>query len=98
MRSVGEDDSSIGDSGGGTRHALADRSDTTVRLAAALTELGIDCDVEARGTLAVLTPADGSSSATAGTLADAGLRAVVVAAARDLGFTHIALELRGEDG
>ncbi|MHB1222655.1 MAG: hypothetical protein ACYC2G_01205 [Gemmatimonadaceae bacterium] len=81
----------------GTRDALADGADRAGALSSALATLGMHCIVEARGSLAVVSPADGRQASVA-SLTDHALRDAVVNAAHDLGFTNIALELRGEDG
>ena len=81
----------------GTRDALAVGADRAGALSVALATIGMHCTVEARGSLAVVTPADGHQ-ALVESLADPGLRAAVVNAAHDLGFTNVALELREEDG
>lgn len=83
--------------GGGTRDALADGADPAGALSSVLAGLGMQCTVEARGSLAIVAPAGGPWSSV-GALADSGLRAAVMTAAHDLGFTNVALELRGEDG
>jgi hypothetical protein len=54
---------------------------------AALRALGVNCTVEARGTLAVLTPARGERG-----LEEATVRRAVLAALRAHGFTHAAVE------
>jgi hypothetical protein len=63
---------------------------TASTLAAALGAAGLPCAVEARAGLAVVTLA---SSSDAERLTDAELRRVVLAAAREHGFSHVALEL-----
>jgi len=70
-----------------------ERGDRTPRnaaaLAAAIAELGIQCSLEARGGLALLLPIPESVA----TLQSPETRAVVVALARQHGFTHVAIEL-----
>jgi hypothetical protein len=56
-------------------------------LASALAALGVLADVDGDGPLAVLRPRDVTPAL------DAATRAAVVAAARQCGFTHVALEL-----
>jgi hypothetical protein len=62
-------------------------------LAAALRGAGIACDVEARAALALIVAAP----AEATRLATEDLRRLVLALAREHGFTHVAVEL-GVDG
>ena len=73
-----------------------DRGDRTGRnaaaLASAIAELGIACDVEARGGLVLLLPAPESVSK----LAEEGTRRAALALARQHGFTHVAIELPNE--
>lgn len=57
-------------------------------LAAALSAIGYSCEVEARERMVVLRPAAGAHA-----LADATLRARVVALAAEHGFSHVAVEL-----
>jgi hypothetical protein len=57
-------------------------------LAAALSAIGLSCEVEAQERMVVLRPTEGAHA-----LADATLRARVVALAADHGFTHVAVEL-----
>ncbi len=58
-------------------------------LAAALERLGMACDVEAEGGLAILVPRAGVG------FPGTELRAEVVQAARQAGFANVAFELRG---
>lgn len=58
-------------------------------LAAALERLGLACDVEAEGGLAILVPRAGAG------FPEGGLRAEIVRAAREAGFANVAFELRG---
>jgi hypothetical protein len=53
----------------------------------ALRELGVQCAVEARGSLAVVIPAPGERA-----FEDATVRRAVLAALRSYGFTHAAVE------
>jgi hypothetical protein len=73
-----------------------DRGDRTGRnaaaLASAIAELGIACDLEARGGLVLLMPAPESVSK----LAEADTRRAALALARQHGFTHVAIELPNE--
>ena len=57
-------------------------------LAAALAGRGIDARVEPSDRLAILVPLDGTSPDWS-----AAVRAEVVAAAREHGFTHVAVEI-----
>ena len=70
-----------------------DRGDRTARnataLAAALVELGLACDIEARGKLVLLMP----DQASVVKLADESLRRAALALAKQHGFTHAAIEL-----
>ena len=59
----------------------------------ALRELGLHCAVEARGNLAIVTPASGERA-----LEDATVRRAVLAALRACGFTHAAVEPSDENG
>ena len=69
------------------------RGDRTARnaeaLAAGIAELGVECDVEARGGLALLLPAVGSVEK----LAEEETRRAALALAKQHGFTHVAIEL-----
>ena len=56
----------------------------------ALREAGLDCEVEARGALAVFRASDEAATE----LADDDTRARAVALATAHGFTHAAVELR----
>lgn len=71
----------------------SERGDRTGRNATALAEgiaaLGLVCDVEARGGLALLLPAAGSVEK----LAEEETRRAALALAREHGFTHVAIEL-----
>jgi hypothetical protein len=58
-------------------------------LATAIAELGLDCDIEARGGLVVLLPAVGSVAK----LAEDEIRRAALSLARQHGFTHVAIEL-----
>jgi hypothetical protein len=58
---------------------------------ATLRALGLQCTVETRGNLAVVIPAPGER-----TLEDVGIRRAVLAALREHGFTHAAVELRDD--
>lgn len=60
-------------------------------LAAALATIGVPCDVERRGRLALLVPRD------AELLADPAHRREVQRLAQRHGFTHVALELVDDD-
>jgi hypothetical protein len=53
----------------------------------ALRALGVQCTVEVRGNLAIVTPALGERA-----LEDAGIRRAALAALRAHGFTHAAVE------
>jgi hypothetical protein len=70
-----------------------ERGDRTRRNATALTsaiaELGVRCSLEERGGLALLLPATGSVEM----LQSPETRRVVLALARQHGFTHVAIEL-----
>ena len=70
-----------------------ERGDRTGRnasaLAAAIAALGVQCALEARGGLALLTPAPASIEA----LQAPETRRAVLALAREHGFTHVAIEL-----
>lgn len=81
----------------GTRDAPADRANTSSSLAAALHDQGIDCVVEARGSLVLLALKHGQPGDSTSFTNSAG-RGAILTAARDHGFTNVALELRGEDG
>ena len=74
------------------------RGDRTGRnassLAAAITALGLHCALEARGGLALLTPAPESVAM----LQQPETRRTVLALAREHGFTHVAIELPNERG
>ncbi len=59
-------------------------------LVCALSTLGIDCEVEVQGKLALLLAADGSMAR----LADDATRRHAVDIARAMGFSHVAIELR----
>ncbi len=63
-------------------------------LSATLLALSLDCDVEARGKLAIVSPRD---EAAVESLRSAALRVQVVTAARSDGFTHAAVELIARD-
>jgi hypothetical protein len=69
------------------------RGDRTGRnataLAAAIAELGLECDIEARGGLVLFLPAAGSVAK----LAEEETRRAALALARQHGFTHVAIEL-----
>jgi len=71
----------------------AKRGDRTARnarsLAEGLTELGLVCVIEARGTLVLLMP----DAASVEKLADESLRRAALALAKQHGFTHAAIEL-----
>jgi hypothetical protein len=54
----------------------------------ALSELGIDCKVEAREKLAVIVPRDAPAN-----LRDAPTRRAALALLAEHGFTHLALEI-----
>lgn len=60
-------------------------------LARAIGALGLTVDVEADGALAILVARPGTR------FPDAALRAEVVRAAREAGFTSVAFELAGPD-
>ncbi|GLC26304.1 hypothetical protein [Roseisolibacter agri] len=60
-------------------------------LLAALAQMGVACDVETEGGLAILVP-----RATAG-FPGSDLRVELVRAARQAGFANVALELRGAE-
>ena len=63
---------------------------TAATFSAALEAVGLACDVEEQGRLALLHLAgDGSA------LADAAVREMVTRLAAEHGYTHVALELRG---
>jgi hypothetical protein len=66
--------------------SLAQRAE---QLAAALAAMGLPVDVEPRATLAVIVASPPATTR----LIDATLRHAVLAAAREHGFTHVALEL-----
>jgi hypothetical protein len=70
-----------------------DRGDRTTRnataLAAAIAALGVQCSLEARGGLALLTPVPESIEK----LQAPETRRTVLALAREHGFTHVAIEL-----
>lgn len=70
-----------------------DRGDRTGRnaasLAAAIAELGLRCDVEARGGLVLLLPAPESVAK----LGEDETRRAALALARQHGFTHVGIEL-----
>ena len=74
----------------------SERGDRTGRnaaaLAAAITELGVECVLEARGGLVLLVPVATSVEK----LQDEDTRRAVLALARQHGFTHVALELPNE--
>jgi hypothetical protein len=59
------------------------------QLAAVLAAMGLPVEVEQRATLAVIV----ASQLATTRLVDAALRRTVLAAAREHGFTHVALEL-----
>ncbi len=61
-------------------------------LSAALRAAGLSCDVEAHDRLAVIAPRDGHVS-----FADVEHRRVVLALAREHGFTHAAVEVASTD-
>jgi hypothetical protein len=61
-------------------------------LAAALHALGVPCQVEARAGLALIT----TTAADAERLAAGGLRQAALAAAKEHGFTHLAVELSAD--
>jgi hypothetical protein len=61
-------------------------------LGAALATLGLPCDVEASGHLAILVPRPGAP------WLDRALRLEVTRVARVHGFTHVALEVTPEAG
>ena len=61
-------------------------------LADALTRIGIACDVEREGALAILVPRESADVPTA------EARRAIVRAARDAGFASVAFELRGPSG
>jgi hypothetical protein len=69
------------------------RGDRTGRnataFAAAIAELGLECDIEARGGLVLLLPAAGSVAK----LAEEETRRAALALARQHGFTHVGIEL-----
>ena len=69
------------------------RGDRTARKARALAEaiaaLGLECDVEARGGLALLLPSAGSVAK----LAEEETRRAALALAKQHGFTHVGIEL-----
>ena len=69
------------------------RGDRTGRnasaLAAAIAELGLECDIEARGGLVLFLPTAGSVAK----LAEEETRRAALALAREHGFTHVAIEL-----
>lgn len=67
------------------------------RLRADLASMGLGCDVEARGALALLLLGRGDDADTLARLARGGARESVVRAAKAHGFTHVALELREGD-
>ena len=62
-----------------------------VALAAALERLGMACDVEMEGGLAILVPRARAA------FPDGDLRVEVVRAARAAGFANVAFELRGPE-
>jgi hypothetical protein len=68
--------------------SLAQRAE---QLAAALAAMGLPVDIEPRATLAVILTSQPATTR----LIDATLRRAVLAAAREHGFTHVALELGG---
>ena len=61
-------------------------------LEGALAERGLVCRVEGRAGLAVLI----ADAATVAALGDVELRRVALALAREHGFSHVAIELRGD--
>jgi hypothetical protein len=61
-------------------------------LAGAIAELGLSCDVEARGGLVLLLPAP----EVVAKLAEDGTRRAALSLARQHGFTHVAIELPSE--
>jgi hypothetical protein len=69
------------------------RGDRTARnaeaLATAIAELGLNCDIEARGGLVVFLPAADSVAK----LAEEEMRRAALSLARQHGFTHVAIEL-----
>lgn len=70
-----------------------DRGEGTARnaaaLVAAITEIGVRCSLEERGSLAVLRPVSSSMEM----LQSADVRRAVLASAKQHGFTHVAIEL-----
>lgn len=56
----------------------------------ALRAAGLECEIEERGTLAILRAGDDAATG----LADDALRARATALAAEHGFTHAAIELR----
>ncbi len=94
---VGTDRTSVVNPATGTRDAPADRDSMVSNLTAALHGLGVHCAVEARGSLALLTP-DGGQQAVSGSITGSAERGAILTAAHDSGFINVALELRGEDG
>jgi hypothetical protein len=73
-----------------------ERGDRTARnaeaLAAAIADLGLNCDIEARSGLVVLLPAAESVAK----LAEDETRRAALSLARQHGFTHVAIELPNE--
>jgi hypothetical protein len=71
------------------RRSLGQGTAESDALAATLAELGVPCRVEVRGNLAVIIAgAEGAKR-----FGDADVRKRALAAARENGFTHLALEL-----
>ena len=71
------------------RRSLGQSTAEADALAAKLAELGVPCRVETRGNLAVIiTGADGAKR-----FGEAEVRKSALAAARENGYTHLALEL-----
>ena len=69
----------------------------TDALARELMTMGVPCAVEARGTLAVVVVEADRYAGSATLLEPLEARDRVLRAAREVGFTHVALELREED-
>lgn len=81
---------SASDSPLGTQRPLPTDAERATALAARLHEIGVDVRVDAVGGAAVLTPVDPSA-----VIDWRGGRAAVVALARHLGFSRVALEIGG---